>query len=310
MEPKNFFTFTTLLHKCTIFIMITIFTTLANHGRALDRQYEACVPRTCGNRLNISYLFWISQEQESFCGYPNFEITCKDEEPVLRISNEDYIIKDFFYGNNSLLVASAAVYEETCPTPLHNLSLSRTPFNLKSTKADLFFWYNCTKKPPDYYTYPIDCASNATHYSFAGFHEEILVKANYSIDSCQDSVYVPVDVDTTDVGNLLQMNYTEILKTGFFLNWTAHNCSSCEASSGRCGFNDNKFVCFCADKPHVETCDHAVLDTLKDIQSDGYSNEKAEELDITDDVGLLKHGPPTPSPDSRTSRKTTPPSSN
>ncbi|KAK0591496.1 hypothetical protein LWI29_002835 [Acer saccharum] len=233
MEPKNFFTFTTLLHKCTIFIMITIFTTLANHGRALDRQYEACVPRTCGNRLNISYPFWISQEQESFCGYPNFEITCKDEEPVLRISNEDYIIKDFFYGNNSLLVASAAVYEETCPTPLHNLSLSRTPFNLKSTKADLFFWYNCTKKPPDYYTYPIDCASNATHYSFAGFHEEILVKANYSIDSCQDSVYVPVDVDTTDVGNLLQMNYTEILKTGFFLNWTAHNCSSCEASKRR-----------------------------------------------------------------------------
>ncbi|KAK1565387.1 hypothetical protein Q3G72_025348 [Acer saccharum] len=119
--------------------MITIFTTLANHSRALDRQYEACVPRTCGNRLNISYPFWISQEQESFCGYPNFEITCEDEEPVLRISNEDYIIKDFFYGNNSLLVASAAVYEETCPTPLHNLSLSRTPFNLKSTKADLFF---------------------------------------------------------------------------------------------------------------------------------------------------------------------------
>ncbi|TXG51434.1 hypothetical protein EZV62_023958 [Acer yangbiense] len=230
MEPSNLFTFTTLLHKCTIIIMITIFTTLANHSRALGRQYEACVPRTCGNRLNISYPFWISQEQESFCGYPNFEITCEDEEPVLRISNEDYIIKDFFYGNNSLLVASAAVYEETCPTPLHNLSLSRTPFNLKSTKADLFFWYNCTKKPPDYYTYPIDCASNATHYSFAGFHEEILVKANYSIDLCRNSVYVPVDVDTTDVGNLLQMNYTEILKTGFFLNWTAHNCSSCEAS--------------------------------------------------------------------------------
>ncbi|KAK4843730.1 hypothetical protein QYF36_011913 [Acer negundo] len=258
MEPKNFFTFTTLLHKGTIIIMITIFTTLTNHSRALDRQYEACVPRTCGNRLNISYPFWISQEQESFCGYPNFEITCKDEEPVLRISNEDYIIKDIFYANSSLLVASAAVYEEKCPTPLHNLSLSRTPFILTSTDTSLFFWYNCTKKPSDYYTYPIDCASNSTHYSFANFHEDILVKVNYSVDSCQNSVYVPVDVHNNgiDVGNLLQMNYTEILKTGFILNWTAHSCSSCEVSGGRCGFDDKKFVCFCADKPHVETCFH------------------------------------------------------
>ncbi|KAK2647936.1 hypothetical protein Ddye_015425 [Dipteronia dyeriana] len=69
------------------------------------------------------------------------------------------------------------------------------------------------------------------------------------------------------------------------------------------------FQCLQSDKD-LRPCMATVLDTLKDIQSDGYSKEKVEELDITDDVGLLKHGPPTPSPDSRTSRKTTPPTSN
>ncbi|KAK1565081.1 hypothetical protein Q3G72_018272 [Acer saccharum] len=308
MEPKNFFTFTTVLHKCTITI-ITIFTSLANHTLALDPHFEACAPKTCGNGLNISYPFWISGKQQSYCGYPNFEITCGDEEPILSISEEDYIIKNIFYANNSLLLASAAAYDrqETCPTPHHNISLSRTPFDLISTDTNLFFFYNCTKKPPDYYTYPIDCISNSTHYSFAAFHEEVLLKANYSLDLCRNSAFVPVDVESINIANLWQMNYTEVLKMGFLLDWTTHNCTSCEASGGRCGFKDSKFVCFCTDKPHVETCCH---DTLKDIKSDGYSKEKAEELDITDDVGLLKHGPPTPSPDSRTSWKTTPPSSN
>ncbi|KAK3225284.1 hypothetical protein Dsin_005146 [Dipteronia sinensis] len=69
------------------------------------------------------------------------------------------------------------------------------------------------------------------------------------------------------------------------------------------------FQCLQSDKD-LRPCMATALDTLKDTQRDGYSKEKAEELDITEDVGLLKHGPPTPSPDSRTSRKTTPPTSN
>lgn len=70
------------------------------------------------------------------------------------------------------------------------------------------------------------------------------------------------------------------------------------------------FQCLQGDKdmrPDMET----VMKTLMDIQNDGYNKDKADELDIiSDDVGLLKNGPPTPSPDSRTSMKTTPSSSN
>ncbi|KAL5748864.1 hypothetical protein ACOSQ2_026161 [Xanthoceras sorbifolium] len=68
------------------------------------------------------------------------------------------------------------------------------------------------------------------------------------------------------------------------------------------------FQCLQGDKdmrPSMST----VLEILKDIQSDGYSKEKAEEFDISDDVELLKNGPPTPSPDSRISSKITLPTS-
>lgn len=152
-------------------------------------------------------------------------------------------------------MANSLVYEESCQTPLQNLTLDRTPFNF-SSNTDLFIWYNCTENPPQYGTYPINCYSNATLHSFAGFHKDVLVNANYSFESCQSFAYAPVHLDNgVDLASLGSMNYTEILKMGFLLNWTAHSCSNCEASGGRCGFSNNEFVCFCEDRPHLKTCD-------------------------------------------------------
>ncbi|XP_052293976.1 LEAF RUST 10 DISEASE-RESISTANCE LOCUS RECEPTOR-LIKE PROTEIN KINASE-like 1.2 isoform X4 [Citrus sinensis] len=250
MDLQNIFTLKITLLRCIIIII-----TFSSHTLSLDPKFKACAPRTCGNDLIISYPFWISEEQEPFCGYPNFGITCNDKNPVLTISRYDYIIKDIFYPNTSLLVANSLVYEESCQTPLQNLTLDRTPFNF-SSKTDLFIWYNCTENPPQYGTYPINCYSNATLHSFAGFHKDVLVDANYSFESCQSFAYAPVHLDNgVDLASLGSMNYTEILKMGFLLNWTAHSCSNCEASGGRCGFSNNEFVCFCEDRPHLKTCD-------------------------------------------------------
>ncbi|XP_031284024.1 LEAF RUST 10 DISEASE-RESISTANCE LOCUS RECEPTOR-LIKE PROTEIN KINASE-like 2.1 isoform X2 [Pistacia vera] len=119
-------------------------------------------------------------------------------------------------------------------------------------RPDLFFWYNCSDKPPENGTYSISCGNEYSHYySFAAFHKEMLV--NYSLESCQYSVYAPLNVETG--ANWLQMNYTEILKIGFVLNWTALGCSNCEASGGRCGFDNSEFLCFCKDKTQHKTCD-------------------------------------------------------
>ncbi|GLU18244.1 hypothetical protein SLE2022_345530 [Rubroshorea leprosula] len=198
-------------------------------------------------------------EQDSFCGYPNFEITCKNNSPVLTISDDNYIIKDISYSNNTFVVVNAVVYEEMCPIPLQNATFDRTPFSLSSDNVYFSFLYNCTERP-DYHTYPVRCASNTSSYSFAVFHEEGLESSNYSLESCQSFVNAPVYMDTDTYSNftsLLKANYSEVLRMGFLLNWTAHSCSNCESSGGHCGFDNDHFICFCQDRSHSKTCNDA-----------------------------------------------------
>ncbi|XP_057992515.1 LEAF RUST 10 DISEASE-RESISTANCE LOCUS RECEPTOR-LIKE PROTEIN KINASE-like 2.1 isoform X1 [Hevea brasiliensis] len=232
------------------------FNTLAEQSLTSDQKFQACAPITCGKGPKISYPFFLSNVQDAFCGYPNFDITCKHEYPVLGISNDDYIIKDIFYNNQTFLVASAVAYEEdTCPTPLHNLTLDLTPFIISPDYFDFYFLYNCTSKPPKNLTYTIRCATNSTVYSFAGFHiEKLEISSNYSLDSCNYFVNAPLHTGS-DLYSLFHKNYTEILKMGFLLNWTAHTCSTCEGSGGRCGFENHEFVCFCHDRTHLNSCD-------------------------------------------------------
>ena len=114
----------------------------------------------------------------------------------------------------------------------------------------------CLSPRHNYPIYELVCASNCTLHSFAVFHKEALELHNYSSDWCQSFVDVLVDVHNgVNFTSLLLMNYTDVLKMGFSLNWSAHDCNSCEKSNGRCRFENNEFVCFCGDRPHLETCD-------------------------------------------------------
>ncbi|KAF3456096.1 hypothetical protein FNV43_RR00740 [Rhamnella rubrinervis] len=62
--------------------------------------------------------------------------------------------------------------------------------------------------------------------------------------------------------SFLDMTYVEILKMGLLLYWAANGCSNCQGSGGRCGYDNNEFVCFCRDRPHVKTCDDGVGATV------------------------------------------------
>ncbi|KAM7479680.1 hypothetical protein LguiA_027893 [Lonicera macranthoides] len=217
-------------------------------------NFTSCVLQNCGNGPNISYPFWIPQNQESYCGSLGFNITCKNNNPVITISEDDYILKDIFYSNNSFLLADADVNDKnhTCPTPRNNFSIDGTPFSYGPAYANLYFLYDCSYPHPRA-TYQVSCASNTTYHSFAVFHTEVLREWNYSADSCQGLVNAPVDGESIE--NLLQMNYTDVLRRGFVLEWSGVNCSNCDRSGGRCGSLNNEFICFCDNQPHLGTCD-------------------------------------------------------
>ncbi|KAI4347203.1 hypothetical protein L6164_008037 [Bauhinia variegata] len=239
----------------TYIIISVIFISLVKLVLSVNPQFEACTPRSCGNGPTIKYPFWIPGDQDYFCGHPQFEISCDHKNPFLRISNGEILLKAISYSNSSFLATHMAVYEENCPAPMYNFSLDQTPFTYTSDNANISFFYNCATEPVDYPTYEVDCAKNATHYSFAVFHKEALEK-NYSLSECQFTFNAPVRVnDAVNFTSLLQMNYTEILKMGFVLSWTASDCGDCEKSGGRCGFDDHKFLCFCRDKTHTRNCE-------------------------------------------------------
>ncbi|KAI6683436.1 hypothetical protein NL676_029349 [Syzygium grande] len=239
---------------CRQSVLVFVFTNLVYQALSDGTQYEACEPRNCGYGPNISYPFWISGVQESYCGYPNFEITCIEMYPSLNFSDGEFIVKDIFYANHSFLLVNALVKQDFCGAPPHNISLERTPFNLCSANVDFFFYYNCTSQPTGF-TYPVECASNYTRHYFALFPDKAFQEMDLhsATSSCDSPVSVPVDVKV-NITSLASMNYTEILEMGFLLNWTAINCSNCEGSEGRCGFENDKFICFCQDGPHSQTC--------------------------------------------------------
>ncbi|KAL0462369.1 UNVERIFIED_CONTAM: LEAF RUST 10 DISEASE-RESISTANCE LOCUS RECEPTOR-LIKE PROTEIN KINASE-like 1.2 [Sesamum latifolium] len=187
-----------------------------------------CLPQTC-NGLNIKHPFWIPGLQESQCGQPGFNVTCHDNKPMIKINGGSFMIRDIVYENGTLLLANSNVFDADtkCPVPHHNFSVDETPFSYGPATTDLFFFYNCTS-PYDRETYAVDCATSAGRYSFAVFHVELLEHWNYSIGSCQAPVNAPVEGDGLD--KLLKMNYTDLLKKGFVLQWEGSDCGSCHGS--------------------------------------------------------------------------------
>ncbi|XAR67538.1 Non-specific serine/threonine protein kinase [Bertholletia excelsa] len=238
--------------------VLLLTTILAHQTLSQDHSFASCTPQNCGKGPNISYPFWIANGQESYCGRPNFVVTCKDQNPLLTISGDDYFITDVFYANSSLLLTYTNLklynFENPCPIPLHNFSIEGTPFEYSDGYGDLFFFYNCTSYPVlPTLGYPIDCASDLTHFSFAAFHKQLMESNNYSIDSCQTRVNAPVEAERIE--QLLGLNFTDVLRKGFVLQWSIEDgCSDCKAAGGRCGYANDKFTCFCSDRPHSKTC--------------------------------------------------------
>ncbi|KAH0764683.1 hypothetical protein KY285_000554 [Solanum tuberosum] len=239
----------------SVLVVAILFFTLTDDTLSIYLNSSACVTQNCGDGVNISYPFWIPEKQPSYCGLPAYNVTCNKHKPFVHISEEEFIIKEVYYTNYSILLAKADVFDEEnkCPVPRHNFSTRGTPFSLGPNTADLFFFYDCTQ-PYERETYAVNCAPNATTHSFAVFNPELLEHYNYSIESCQDPVYALLETDSID--RLLKMNYTQVLQKGFFLQWDGSNCRDCHNSGGRCGTQSNEFMCICKDQTQPRTCLH------------------------------------------------------
>ncbi|XWS22473.1 hypothetical protein CRYUN_Cryun29cG0038000 [Craigia yunnanensis] len=236
-------------------LVILSFLFLARKALAVDANFTICsVPRNCG-RLNIKFPFFIQEQQESRCGYPRFNISCRNNtHPILSLPDGDYIIHDIFYQNQSFLVSKAVSFDRdtVCSHSIRNISFPEDRLYLPSNEREMFFLFNCNLISPvtwELSQFKVNCdAENETNTTLALFNNDPML--NFASEYCNKTVAAPVAFYEGETA------VEDILNRGFVLNWIASNCSICEATGGKCGFDYSTyhFKCFCPDRPHAWHC--------------------------------------------------------
>ncbi|XXG65477.1 hypothetical protein AAC387_Pa05g3169 [Persea americana] len=234
---------------------IIFFLLLAEPVLSVDRLFGTCVPERCdidGKGPDIRFPFWIPGKHPSHCGYPGFQLTCDNQQPILKLFASEYIIRDINHEDQFFSVVDKRLMDDThCPHLPFTLTFNHSVFYIVEPNHNLLFFYNCTEEKvlPQYQSVPC-ISNNETHHSFARLNFTGSLMSSWNLPKkCETYVSVPVMMDSKP-----QDNYLEILHRGFLLNWTAPNCSRCLKSGGQCGYSENEFNCFCRDRPHRTSC--------------------------------------------------------
>ncbi|KAK2635214.1 hypothetical protein Ddye_030006 [Dipteronia dyeriana] len=251
-----------------IFFLLTRSSTTAS-GSTVDPQYLACVNKTCGDGQNISFAFYIKDQQQSFCGLSGFELSCNNKgSPILGLPGSDnqYVIHHIFYNNQTLHVSNSAFWDTKSSTSGSRVNYCDVVSSLKNLSL------------PSDYLFELLGGHNTQVSSGGGGDKRTLSERLVSkkVDGCwngdEDSV-VAVDEGDPDLG-LAREECTEMvvapvegyggestsmmmrLRGGFLMKWTASDCSACAQSGGKCGFDNSTlhFKCFCPDRPHAWNC--------------------------------------------------------
>ncbi|XP_015966609.1 LEAF RUST 10 DISEASE-RESISTANCE LOCUS RECEPTOR-LIKE PROTEIN KINASE-like 2.5 [Arachis duranensis] len=219
---------------------------------SVNPKFQACEPKTCGgdtNHQNISFPFYIISKQNSYCGLPNFGLTCShDGFPIVNISGALYAVQNIFYSNQSLRVsipALSGLRTTECIAPVRNFTGRSKRFIVASKQKQVLLLYGCENMQE----HSIGCsAENRTRSVVALYGDDVdnltLARKNY-----RGTVSVTWVED--EKGGV-----EEALRRGFLLNWTAENCSECSSSGGRCGFDEEEYTfrCYCPDRIDSERC--------------------------------------------------------
>ncbi|PIN13376.1 Serine/threonine protein kinase [Handroanthus impetiginosus] len=252
MNKHNISTVLLSFYLCVFFFIL-----LSKTSSGAHYQYESCVPKNCGHGKNIRFPFYVPGLQESYCGYPGYELTCEDKFPVLKLSENDYVVDDIFYQNRSLRVHNVAVlgFEgRGCLSRIRNATFLSSQFDyVNSTPLHLFS--SCREPLPDELSrYNVSCGSPEDGKNWAlVLYDKDENLTNIAMKTCEENIVTPVE---EYVNEGMVSDLEGLLRSGFMMKWTAIDCSLCENSGGHCGFNATStvFVCFCPDGPHSDSC--------------------------------------------------------
>lgn len=253
----------TIIYFCYLVRGLTsliLFIALDSFVDAFDPYYDACkVPKRCGNQT-ISFPFYIQGHQDSFCGYPGFNLSCDPNgRSILYLSGQNYVVRQIFYQNHSILVTNAAFLDHdsgsaaSCVSHVRNLTHS-SRFLVAKDQRRVVLLYNCEASSlvAGVLKYRIGCDAENDTNSVLAFEENDSGRLAKASGVCGAGVAVVAAVVDGNGGVVMR----EVVRRGFVLSWLASECSECESSGGRCGFlvRIYHFRCFCPDEPQALNC--------------------------------------------------------
>ncbi|KAK5793473.1 hypothetical protein PVK06_034622 [Gossypium arboreum] len=197
--------------------------------------------------------------EESRCGYPGFNISCKNNiNPIVSLPNDgDYIIHNIFYQNQSFHISRADPFDgdDVCSNSIRSISIPEDRFFLPPSQVNMSLFFDCvsvSELPRSLGFYKVICdAKYGTNVTLSQYSYDDS-QLSYASKYCNKTVVLPAPVDLP--GN--ETGVEGILNRGFILEWKSSKCSVCEVSGGKCGFDDNtnNFKCFCQDRPRPSSC--------------------------------------------------------
>ncbi|KAG6514853.1 hypothetical protein ZIOFF_025228 [Zingiber officinale] len=111
---------------------------------------EDCESKSCGDGRNITYPFWLDGQQQSYCGYSSFRVTCKNNSysPVMTFLDREFYVIDIFYDNRSLILTSIEFLDQQCPLPYTNVTTNTNfyPLSVSPLNTEVYFLLNCSDK--------------------------------------------------------------------------------------------------------------------------------------------------------------------
>ncbi|KAK7340937.1 hypothetical protein VNO77_21655 [Canavalia gladiata] len=241
----------------TIIIAILIFSSF-HHTTSLPphASLSTCHNTTfnCGTITSLSYPF-TGGERPSFCGPPQFYLSCNDGVPQLNFSSVSYRVLQVNSVTRTLSLARLDLWNETCTNEYVNSTFDDTSFfRYGSGNQNLTLFYEC--KPTSALTQPpgnlFHCDSNGyknDSYSLVG---PFPLDPILGVVECDRHIEVPI---LEEQANRLVENRSllrEVLMEGFnvkYENPYESECSQCLGSGGQhCGFDsdNNESICICA----------------------------------------------------------------
>ncbi|PRQ37727.1 putative glycerophosphodiester phosphodiesterase, protein kinase RLK-Pelle-LRK10L-2 family [Rosa chinensis] len=248
--------FSPLMNICVLIILWQL-----KSSSAVDSQYKYCsVPKTCGN-VPIKYPFYLDGQQESYCGYPGFQLYCNGNGHTLLSSGfGSATINTIDYENHTLHLSHDGLFDHAgdCLGYLENFTSPNGPYELAPNQKEFVLLYYCNSSLVDesFSEYKLGCFDDTrTRTTVLALTKDDPQYGN-ALDKCGKERETVEGVYANVTGTAAGIR--EGLKAGFVVNWSARNCSLCENSGGKCGTSVGKLTCFCPDKLHDFFCPEEV----------------------------------------------------